>query len=166
MRLNRRRAFTLTEIAISIMILGIMAAGIALSSNASKQTAKNEANKIAALINRVIESAERQHGAFWFTAENNNFYVAWGRTFSESAKENLNFKLSPGCSFSVSPANIKGFGYNIGDENSGFVTVLTYKTPSVTVKVSDTDIDSTAKKFTLIVKGEGGSQCYVHLFAE
>lgn len=165
MRLNRRRAFTLTEIAISIMILGIMAAGIALSSNASKQTAKNEANKIAALINRVIESAERQHGAFWFTAENNNFYVVWSRTFNESAKENLNFKLSPGCSFSVSPANIKGFGYNIGDEDeSGFVNVLTDKTPSVTVKVSDSS--NTSSKFTLIVKGEGGSQCYVHLFAE
>lgn len=163
----KRRAFTLTEIAISILILGVMAAGIALNANTSKQTAKNEAERIAAVINRLIEYADRTHSGFWFTPENNNLYVLRKQNFSRNDREKLDFKVSAGCSFSALPSANKGFGYNIGDEDaSGYVNVLTSKTPSVTVKVSTDTNDSDAKKFTLAVTGAGTSPCYIYLLAE
>ena len=60
----RRNAFTLTEVAIAILILGIMAAFMTLSTRTARQTAKSEADRIVAQLYRLIETANRKHVSF------------------------------------------------------------------------------------------------------
>ena len=60
----RRKAFTITELAIAMLIMTTMAAAIALSTNTAKQTAKNEAERIVTQLYRLIETANRTHVAF------------------------------------------------------------------------------------------------------
>lgn len=59
-----RKAFTITELAIAIMILGIMAAYITLNANTSKHTAKREAERIMTQLYRLVETANRKHVSF------------------------------------------------------------------------------------------------------
>jgi prepilin-type N-terminal cleavage/methylation domain-containing protein len=158
----KRRAFTLTEVVISIVILGIMAASLTLSTSSSKQNAKREAERIAAVMNRLIESADRKHSRFWFIPDNNEIYIAREKDYlSTTPTEKFNFKVSSGCSFSSSPEIL---GYNTS-ENTRFSNVVidTSKTPAVRVEVSDeTKGDA---KYTITVTGADSSTCYVYVFA-
>ena len=156
----RRKAFTITELAVAMLIMTTMAAAVALSTNAAKQTAKNEANKIAAVITRLITNADRTHSAFWFIPEDNNLYVVMGRTYSSSAREKLDFKLSNGCSFSSSHARL---GYNT-EQYAAYSVIDTSTYPSVRVEVSSETKDNA--KFKLTVTGEDRSTCYIYVFAE
>lgn len=159
----KRRAFTLTEVVISIVILGIMAASLTLSTSSSKQNAKREAERIAAVMNRLIESADRKHSRFWFIPDNNEIYIATDEDYlSTTPTEKFNFKVSPGCSFSSSPEMM---GYNT-DENTRYSNVVidTSETPAVRVEVSDeTKGDA---KYTITVTGADSSTCFVYVFAE
>ena len=60
----RRNAFTLTEIVIAILVLGIMAGAMTLNSGSAKQTAKREADRIVMQLYRLIETANRKHVSF------------------------------------------------------------------------------------------------------
>ena len=77
----RRRAFTLTEVVVSILVMGIMASAIVLSSSSSKQTAKSEAERAAALIGRLIERADRTRSAFWLDVKNDRLEIRTGADY-------------------------------------------------------------------------------------
>ena len=163
MRSMRQKAFTITELSIAMLIMTTMAAAVALSTNAAKQTAKNEADRIAIVLRRLIETADRTHSVFWFIPEDNNIYVVRKKTYASSAREKLDFKVSGGCSFSSSPGSQKGLGYNT-DEKVKYAVISTASTPAVRVEVSS-ETKSEAK-FTVTVKGADSSTCYVYVFAE
>ena len=161
----KRRAFTLTEVVISIVILGVMAASVTLSTSSSKQTAKMEAERIAVVMNRLIESAERTHSRFWFIPEDNEIYIARteGYNKSSSETEKLDFKVSSGCAFSSSP-KILGYGYNIGSSVTSNIVIDTSVTSAVKIEVSnETKSDA---KYTITVTGAGTSPYFVYIFAE
>lgn len=159
----KRRAFTLTEIVISIVILGIMAASLTLSSSSSKQTAKMEAERIAVVMNRLIDSAGRTHSRFWFIPENNEIYISREKDYySSTPREKTNFKISPGCSFSSSPEMM---GYNtIENTRYSNVVIDTSETPAVRVEVSDETKDDA--KYTITVRGADSSTYFVYVFAK
>ena len=156
----RRRAFTLTEVVIAVLVLGIMAAAMTLRPDSAKQTAKREAERIAAVISRLIEKADRNHSAFWFIPEGNTLYIVRGRTYSASAREELDFKASAGCSFTSSPARL---GYNT-ESNTSYAVISTNTTPAVRVEVSSQTQDKA--KYAITVTGADKSTCYVYIFAE
>lgn len=157
----RRRAFTLTEVVIAMCILGIMAASMTLSTNSSKQTARMEAERIAAVMSRLIESADRTHSRFWFIPKDNEIYIARKEDYlSTTPKEKLDFKVSGGCSFS----SAKIMGYNTEGSLISNVIIDTSLTPGVRIEVSDQTKDNA--KYTLTVTGADKSSCYVYVFAE
>lgn len=160
----RRKAFTITELSIAMLIMTTMAAAVALSTNAAKQTAKNEADRIAIVLRRLIETADRMHSVFWFIPEDNNIYVVRKKTYSAGAREKLDFKVSGGCSFS-SPDSQKGLGYNT-DARANYAVISTALTPAVRVEVSSETKSDEKIKFTVTVKGADNSTCYVYVFAE
>ena len=158
----RRRAFTLTEVAIVILILGIMAASITLSTNTAKQTAENEAKRLAVVLNRLIETADRTHSRFWFIPKDNNIYISRDEVYNFSTDiEQLKFKVSSGCSFSSS---LVALGYNTKGSTYNVYIIDTSKKPAVRVEVSS-EIKSNSV-FTLTVTGAESSTCYVYVFAE
>lgn len=161
----KRKAFTITELSIAMLIMTTMAAAVALSTNAAKQTAKNEANKIAAVINRLIETADRTHSVFWFIPDDNDIYIARTKNYSKSTtpKEKINFRITPGCSFSSSP---KIMGYNTESSLISNAIIKTSETPAVRVEVSSETKSDDKIEFTVTVKGADNSTCYVYVFAE
>ena len=159
----KQRAFTLTEVVIAVLILGIMAAAITLRPDSAKQTAKREAERIAAVINRLIETADRMHSRFWFIPDSNDIYMSNAKIYYKGStpKEKLDFNVSGGCSFSSSP---KLLGYNTEGSTVSNVIINTVLTPSVRVEVSEQTKDNA--KYTITVTGAGTSPCYVYIFAE
>ena len=108
----RRRAFTLTEVVVSILVMGIMASAIVLSSSSSKQTANSEAERAAALIGRLIERADRTRSAFWLDVKNDRLEIRTGADYGTAEREN-DFNASKGCSFSRYGTDKKHLSYNV-----------------------------------------------------
>ena len=73
--LKKRIAFSLVEVLIVITVLGIMAAYITMNAESTKQTAKSEAEKVAALLKRYITKADKIHGGFYFLIDSDKITV-------------------------------------------------------------------------------------------
>ena len=114
----KRKAFTLTEILIALLILTITAAAMTLSPSASKQTAKREAERIVTQLYRLIEIANRTHVAFKVLFDGNeqtgSVPVEW-QTPATSQFFHIGYdreiKLSDGCS-------IQNLNYSVNDSNN------------------------------------------------
>ena len=138
----RRRAFTLTELVVAILILSIMAAAMTLSPSSAKLTAKTEADRITAQLYRLVETANRKHVAFKVLFNGNeqtgSVPVEW-QTPSTSQFHQTGYerelKISKG--FSVKNLNnmdsTNGFNlvYNIGNNR--------FDPPGMTLQVKGTD---------------------------
>lgn len=100
--MRTQKAFTLTELAIGILIAAIAGAAISLSSLSAKQTAKHEAERVAAYIYRTIQKADRIHKGFnIYTGQDfgtSEYFIAirWPNADNKSDKS---FQASPGCKF-------------------------------------------------------------------
>lgn len=101
--MRRQKAFTLTELAIGILIAAIAGAAISLSSLSAKQTAMHEAERLTAYIYRTIQKADRIHKSFTMdmdfetnSAGKNEYYVTinW-----EGGVLDKSFRASPGCRY-------------------------------------------------------------------
>ena len=114
----RRKAFTLTEVVIAILVLGIMVASLTLSPNSARQTAKREADLIVTQLYRLIETANRKHVSFKVlfdgTEQKDYVLVEW-QTPETSQLYNIGYyrelKLTKGCS-------IKNLNRSVNDSNS------------------------------------------------
>ena len=142
----RRKAFTLTEIVIAILVLGIMAGAMTLSTGSAKQTAKQtsklEADRIAAQLYRLIEYANRTHVSFKVlfdgTEQTESVSVEW-QTPTTSQFYHTGYdreiKLSNGCSIknlnNVSSKSQHNLAYDIGDNS--------FLPPSMTLQVKAPD---------------------------
>lgn len=58
--MTKRGAFTVIELFIGIAVMGMISSVALMSVNMAKQTAKREAERVAAYIYRVIQSADRR----------------------------------------------------------------------------------------------------------
>lgn len=143
----RRKGFTLVELIIAIMIMGILAGAMTLNSTMSRQTARKEAEKVALLLSSLTQRADRIKGSFDIvlqdqkgtTDEYQTISVDWhvGKLLGLS----LPLKASTGCSF------------------SGVVNYSVLKYPNgVLVKTVKTE---EANAGCIKVKGAGESPYYV-----
>lgn len=142
--MRRQNAFTITELAIAILILGIMAAYVTLNANTSKHTAKSEADRIVTQLYRIIEAANRKHVSFKVlfdsTEQTGHVKVEWQTsplTYGELklskgfSIQNLNYTdSSNGTASSVSNSSFN-LVYNIS--NNGF------NPPGMTLQVKGSD---------------------------
>ena len=138
----RRKAFTLTEIVIAILVLGIMAAAMTLSPGSAKQSAKREADRIVAQLYRLIEYANRTHVSFKVlfdgTEQTESVPVEW-QTPTTSKFYHIGYdrelKLTNGFSIknlnNMSSASQHNLVYGIGDNS--------FLPPSMTLQVKAPD---------------------------
>ena len=75
--LRRHFGFTLPELIIAITVLGVMAGAVTLSSVVGKQTAKAEAEKIAAEIQKLLKTADRTHEGFCLETQDKILCYKW-----------------------------------------------------------------------------------------
>lgn len=104
--MKTRKAFTLTELVVGIMVMAITYAAMSLSSSAAKQTAQHEAERLAAYIFRTIQKADRIHKGFNMdvATDSTEGYQYIKITWNEvGALDNKNvedsFKASAGCRY-------------------------------------------------------------------
>ena len=138
----RRNAFTITELAIAMLIMTAIAAAVTLSPNAAKHTAKMEAEKIVTQLYRLIETANRTHVAFkvLFTGSVQTEYVdvewqtpATSQFYHTGYEREI--KISRGCSIqnlnNMSSVSAHNLVYTI-DDNS-------FDPPGMTLQVTGAD---------------------------
>ena len=84
-----RRAFSLVELLICMLIMAIMASTVMLSMDANKQTAKKEAEKLAAYLHDLMRKSDRTHKAFKIENDSNGISWLWDGD-SDSIMSNYN----------------------------------------------------------------------------
>ena len=144
-----------------MLIMTTMAAAVALSTNAAKQTAKMEADRIAAVISRLIERADRTQNAFWFMLKDDGFYICWGKKYDAGRQEKLDFKITPGCSYSA-VNNYKNMCYLADDASKipagAYIKILQR---NVSVKKASQPVTGNNRVFNVKVTGSDNSEYYV-----
>ena len=165
-RICRRRqlAFTITELAIVMLILGIMAGMITLNMNVARQTAKNEADRIMTHLYRLIETANRTHVSFSVlfdgTVQTESVPVEWQTPTTSQLHhtgydrelklskgfsiQNLNYSLDDSDNMASIGRDSFNLEYNLG--NNGFVP------PGMTLQVTGND----ESIYYIIVSAAGG----------
>ena len=152
----RRRAFTLTELVVAMMILTIMGAAMTLSTGSSKQTARMEAERIAVVISRLIEKADRMHGAFWVNVKDDRLEIRTGAEYSSAAREG-DFKATAGCSYSRYGNPKMHMSYNVPSDN-----IKTASHQNFTMNNISVDINAEPQgKYNIEVKDSSSSLYYV-----
>lgn len=102
--MKKHRAFTIIEIMMGILIMTIVYAVSLISIDSAKQTAKREAERVAAYLYRQIEKAERIHKNFYIEVYTDFIRVNWYdiNTIDDS------FKAHTGCKYSAKFKNEEG----------------------------------------------------------
>lgn len=138
----KRKAFTITELAIAMLIMTTMAAAVALSTNTAKLTARMESERIVTQLYRLIETANRKHIAFRVlfdgTVQTESVPVEW-QTPTTSQLHHIGYdrevKISRGCSIknlnNMSSKSAHNLVYTIGGKG--------FDPPSMTLQVTGTD---------------------------
>ena len=96
--MKRYRAFTLVEIIIAIMLMGILAGTMTLSGSKARQTAQKEAEKVAALLKSATQRADLVKVGFTLKVENNSIDISWDGTYKPHDLITP-LEASKGCSF-------------------------------------------------------------------
>ncbi|MBR1658363.1 MAG: type II secretion system protein [Synergistaceae bacterium] len=92
----RRRGFSLVEILMVILVMGVIAAIITISPNVAKQSAKSEAERVVAYIYRLMQKADKTHVSFNINAAEDHIWVKFE---APGAIDDNSFKPSPGCKY-------------------------------------------------------------------
>ena len=119
--LKHRKAFAVVEIAICVLVLSIMATVMSLKPDAVKQTAKREAERIAAYIYSLMEEASLRHVPLNIQVGKSRFIVTWNEDWRT---QDFSFEASPGCKYEANVVE-STFVYNWLNErfNAGTITV-------------------------------------------
>ena len=98
--MRERRAFTLTEVLVAVAVMSIMAGVMALnSSTVGQQTAKREAERVAAFIQGHISRENIARRGLWFQVNGNNIQVWNGLQTNSQELPPLNAKQ--GCVYTI-----------------------------------------------------------------
>ena len=100
---SRRKGFSLIELFVAMIIIALFTSFITTNITSQSQTAKAEAEKLAAYITGLARKADRRHLGFTITFNSNSTTTSWDRAPSPDI-----FALAPG--FSLEKA--KNFTYN------------------------------------------------------
>ena len=138
----KRNAFTLTEVVIALLVLGILAASLTLNSDSARQTAKREAERIVTQLYRLMETANRTHISFRVlfdgSEQTKEVPVEW-QTPATSQFDHTGYyrelKITDGCSVQnlnkMSSLSRHNLVYSIDDN--------VFLPPSMTLKVKGQD---------------------------
>ena len=98
-----RKAFTLTEVLVAITIMSIMSGVMALSSaTVGQQSARREAERVAAFIQGHINRENIVRRGLWFKVNEDNIQVWHGLTQNSQVVPEL--KANSGCKYT--PKNL------------------------------------------------------------
>lgn len=154
----RRKGFTLVELAVVIVLMGIMAAFISISPLVARQTAKKEAERIAFFLNGKMRTADIRRYEFIVVFPEVNkktraFSIAWRCSDSETGNniikaedngkkykyEQSSFDITPSCRIE-SPQDIleyHDFIYaNVDDEDGISLSVTDSRNETYLVLVN------------------------------
>ena len=131
--MSRRRAFTLTEQLVGILVMTILSAVELISPRVATQTAKREAERVRAYLYRVIQAADRRGINFNLDTFKDYISVKW----MGKSKYEETFKPPYGCTYS--------------DNLPGKYNVITYNAKNMQFNAGG----------TITVKGADGKTCSV-----
>ena len=95
------KGVTLTEVLVAITIMSIMAGVMALnSSTVGQQSAKREAERVAAFIHGHISRANTAMRGVWFQVNEDNIRVGYGFKYDAQQIQYPDFKANTGCKYS------------------------------------------------------------------
>lgn len=103
----RRRAVTLTELTVGIAILSLLAGAFTLSPNLWSQTAKREAERLAAKITALTRTADRTKIDFTLNIDRGRPYMRITYQPKGRREYSENFYASAGCSYEWNAPNDK-----------------------------------------------------------
>lgn len=113
----RGKGFTLVELLIAIMIMGILAGTMTLNPMSARQTAKKEADRVVAKLVSLVRKADREYNSFMLSFDNRtthtSFDVQW---ISGNNNRDNSFTASSGCSFTP---QTQYFYYNVSTDKTG-----------------------------------------------
>ena len=103
--MRKLRAFTLTEVLVAVAVMSIMAGVMALnSSTVGQQTAKREAERVAAFIQGHISRENIAKRGLWFQVNENNIQVWNGLKNKEQELKPLN--ANQGCVYTITSSKL------------------------------------------------------------
>lgn len=134
------RGFSLVELAVAIVIMGIMASVMVISPGVSKQSAKHEAERLQEYIYRQIQKSDRIHKNFELEVGTTYVYINWGNNDTKDKS----YAATSGCRYE------SGFGIGEGKYNPNLK-----RFPSGGhVEIVDTD----GEKYYVIIEAVGGGR--------
>ena len=105
--MRKHRAFTLTEVLVAVAVMSIMAGVMALNSaTVGKQTAKREAERVAAFIQGHITRANIAMRGVWFEVKPDSIEVWHGFDYNTSRLQSPPFNATSGCSYTASKTKL------------------------------------------------------------
>ena len=129
--MRKHRAFTLTEVLVAVAVMSIMAGVMALNSaTVGKQTAKREAERVAAFIQGHISRENIARRGLWFQVKTDSIEVWHGFDYNTSRLQSPPFNATSGCSYTASQTKLcyhikqsnLEFGWKIISDDSTAVT--------------------------------------------
>lgn len=92
------KGFSLVELAVALVILGIMASVMVISPNVAKQTAKHEAERLQEYIYRQMQKSDRIHKSFTMKVQRvsgkDRILINWRDISKEDSED-----ATAGCSY-------------------------------------------------------------------
>ena len=156
----RRKAMTLAEVLTGLMILAVLAGVMTLNSNTiGQQTARREADRVAAFFRAHLQRANMTHDVLWFTVSiagtPNTIEARTGTDFDAPMKKDT-LEAREKCLFTGSSLYLV---YNT--EKQQVVHMNTYKLIPANASV---DIGSeTIGLYCITVTGADGKSCFVRI---
>ncbi len=120
---NSRKGFTLIEIVVGILVMMLLLTVARLSITIEGQSAKREAERVAAYLYRLMQMADRRRQNFDISTFRDHISIKWEGT----ASIDTSFKASPGCEYPKSIAGkLTEITYNAMNRqfnNGGTITI-------------------------------------------
>ena len=148
--MKTRRAFTIVELMISVAVMLITYAAMAVSAQSAKQSAEHEAERLAAYIFRTIQRADRMHRDFTMDTCSNTdaigkyYYVEvqWDSVKNVEIGGNTerSFRASRGCTYSDNFPGSGEIAYNANTKRFKMVDSSAMSGGTITVTDSQGEV--------------------------
>ncbi len=151
----RRRAVSIVELSIGLVVMALLAMQISLSTNISTHTPKREAEKLAKKLHSLILKSDTTQTHFKVEIEPAHMFIVWNTNktslFTEAARNKFTetFPASAGCTYSWNAPNDKVYYSHITNKFSQGATIkitgegdpyyVVIATIGSRVRVSDTE---------------------------